>query len=628
LAGCLSLEDTALDPEILRRMVASTPYVHLESVTSWWKGPAALIRFEHATTPQAAHDRQPLTDDAAELTICVDGRLDNRDQILAELPDAALDRDSSDCAIVLELFKRVGTACPRHLVGDYVIAVWQARMRQLFCARSPVGWRRLVWCRHRMVMAFATEPATLVDGLALPRRLNEGAIAEYLSMCFTTQADTFWQDVFRLPPGSAMVADARGVRTWHWHTGPFPDSSHLTDEEHVEKFRQLFDQAISASVGRSTPVAAHLSGGLDSSSIVCRATQLYRSGLIGQQVRPISARYPGQPHDEAEWSASVEAHLGITATAVSPSNYDWDEHEAWTGRTLHLPLRPNAIGLALTIPAHMREAGIRVVLTGEGGDDWLRGSLAHWPDLLRQGRVRQLLAEGMIPSSRSPLRRLARVVRDSAAPLLSTNRRERLFRPHLNFTRQTPPWVQPAWADRVGLRDRWTSDRLPLELDGIWQHQRYGMYVVARRHIDFDNVLAWTSQQGVELRHPFHDRRLTEYLLGAPGRLFTRGNERKGLLREAMRGVLPERIRTRLTKADFTATVVSTIVRRLSESDVSRLEPVRRGWLDGVRLKEFLQAYRRWDRDGYASAPPLGPLGSLWPALAIDCWLKHAYRGQ
>src|SRR5262249_60585125 len=139
------------------------------------------------------------------------------------------------------------------------------------------GWLPFLWMRRGELLGFATEPKALIEGLALDRHLNEGAIAEYLSMRFTTQSDTFWQDVQRLPPGSALAAEDGRVRTWHWHTGPFPQTSHLDEAEHVATFRRLFDQSIASSLRSSRPVAAHLSGGLGPSSLVCPAATIRRA---------------------------------------------------------------------------------------------------------------------------------------------------------------------------------------------------------------------------------------------------------------------------------------------------------------------------------------------------------------
>ena len=156
-----------------------------------------------------------------------------------------------------------------------------------------MGWRPLLWTLDRGTLAFATEPRALVVGLELERRLNEGAIGEYLAARFTSQTDTFWRGISRLPQGSSLALERGVVRQWHWHDGPFEDLSDLSADEHIERFRRLFDQALIATTRSSTPVCSHLSGGLDSSSVLSRATELHRAGMITQPIHAISARFPG-----------------------------------------------------------------------------------------------------------------------------------------------------------------------------------------------------------------------------------------------------------------------------------------------------------------------------------------------
>src|SRR5262245_4008807 len=141
LAGCVCLDGVSVDPRIAQLMAQATPYLGPDGVEVWCAGPAAFVRFKHATTPEAGAERQPIVDDRSGLTLCFDGRLDNRGDLLRDLRGATasstVDPMASDAAILLSLFARDGDACVRRLVGDYAFAVWQARARRLFCARSP-----------------------------------------------------------------------------------------------------------------------------------------------------------------------------------------------------------------------------------------------------------------------------------------------------------------------------------------------------------------------------------------------------------------------------------------------------------------------------------------------------------
>lgn len=627
IAGVVFTNGRPMSSAVLDSMVAATPHLR-HGVRTWSSGPAGLVRFELATTPESLTDGQPTPPPGCLRTIAFDGRLDNRAELLDLLGPFSPGPDAADARIVLALHEQRGDACFQELVGDWALALWDPAARRLLCARSPVGLRPFLWMRQGDTFAFATEPRSLVDGLALPRRLDEGVIAEYLSLRFVSQTGTFWQGLHRLPPGWAMALEGPRVRTWLWHTESFTDLADLSDEEHVARFRSLFDEALVAANRSRGPVAAHLSGGLDSSSVVCRSHELLRAGRLERPVLAVSARFPGEAHDETEWSSAVEAHLGIDALVVEPKPIDLDASRTWCAETLHLPLRPNTLGTMVATCTRLRADGIHVLLTGEGGDDWLTGSSAHWPDLLLRGRWRRLLAEGLAQGNwRSLTGRLRHLASMSIGPLVARSRRDRLLRPHLQFSAVPPEWIGPEWARRTSLADRWRDDR-PWwsDLPTFAQKQRYAVYALARRHVNWDNLLAFAANQGIEMRHPLHDLRLTRFLMGARGDLLRYDGVRKVLLREAMRGTLPEKVRTRQTKARFSAPIVDGTTAFLRECPIPELHAVRQGWVDGARLARYQAAFAGWRAAGGNAPVPKEPFGPLWAVVALELWLRHAAR--
>ena len=513
------------------------------------------------------------------------------------------------------------------LAGDFAVAIWQPRERRLFLARSALGWRPLLWCFDGATFGFATEPRALVVGLGLERRLNEGAIGEYLAARFVSQTETFWHGIQRLPQGSALALEEGRVRQWHWHDGPFEDLSGLSEADHVALFRELFDQALIACTRGSTAVSAQLSGGLDSSSVVCRATELHRAGRIERQIGAISARFPGQSYDESVYSGAVEAHLGITAKVVGPVPFDAAAARSWCAESLQLPLRPNVLDTSVAALRVIEAEGGRVMLTGEGGDDWMDGSLAHWPDMVRRGRWVGVLREGLRQWPGEPLHvRLRRTVYHSGMPLVNRRYRDRLLRPNIDFAVAAPPWIRPDWAARIGLTDRWRDDALPLDLPGFAQRQRYGVFRHARRHVNVDAYLAYAESHGVEIRHPLHDLRLTHFFMGAAGGVLRRNGLKKHLLREAMRGTLPEMVRNRTDKAHFMVSMVDAATALFRERPPREMLVARMGWVDGDRLSAYHAVFQRWRESGSTGPAPHETWGPVWFALAMDMWLEHAFR--
>ncbi len=622
IAGIVTRAGGGIDPAMLGAMLAAAP---AGRGTTWQDDHAALGWIGLRTTPEAQGEHQPLAN--PRMALCFDGRVDNRDELRAMLGSDAPPRDASDAAIVLAGWHALGERLFDRIAGDYALAIWEAAERRLTCARSPGGWRPLLWSDAGDRVVFATEPAMLMAGMPRRPAIDEGVIGEHLAARFATETDTFWRGVHRLPPGHLLVWDAHGVRTHRWFEGPFEDWSDRSEAEHVDRFNTLFDQALQASLRSSGPVVAQLSGGLDSSSIVCRSHQLAAAGRIAAMPGVVSTRFPGESCDEGQWIAAVEAQCGISTHSVTGAPYDWAAAASWSARTLHLPLRPNTLGTMVATCEWMQGQGASVLLTGEGGDDWFAGSYSHYSDLLRTGRVARLVREATgSTAGQSRWGGIRFALTAGIRPLVSARSQAQLVRPHLDFTPDPPAWIDPAWARRIGLADRWRGIAPPPALPLIAQRQRYGVYSLARRHMNIDNVLHFAASREVELRHPFHDLRLTRFAMAAAGGLLKRHGVRKHLLREAMRGTLPELIRERRDKANLSAPVYDAIATRLRERPIADLFPVRQGWVARPALEEMQAAHGQWRRDGAQGKPPAIPYGPLWNIVATDLWIEHVAK--
>lgn len=626
IAGVLQVDGRPVPADMLDAMIAAAPPRGMDGAVKWHSGPFGTIRFAHVTTHEAAREAQPFHGKSGAVAL-LDGRMDNREELLALLgPAAERLLDAPDGMLALALYEKMGREFVHKLVGDFAIAIWEPGERRMLLFRSPLGWRPLQWTFDGKTFAFATDARTLVVGLGLPRRPNEGAMAEFLAGRFISETDTFWQDIQRVPQGGAVILEDKQASLWAWHGGPFEDWTGRSMEEHVEEFRALFDQALTASIRSNGRVTAQLSGGLDSSSIVCRATELHRAGKLDQQIGVITARFPGQPHDETPWSSAVEEHLGITAEVAGSVPFSIERAREWCASTYHLPVRPNALDTLASVVAILKADGRRVLLTGEGGDDWMNGSLAHWPDLLLRGRWASLLAHGRqhwpdAPWAVSVLKTMVTAGR----PVVVPRYRRALIHPHLDWRIPQIEWLRPEWVRKNKLQERWRRLLPRPGLRGFAQRSRYAVFTHGNRQLISESALAYAESNGIEVRHPFHDARLTRFMMGAFGNHLRVLNYRKLVLREAMRGTLPEFVRTRTNKAMFVNHSVDAHDAMLAERPANELLPVKLGWMDGDKIAALQAPYTRWRREGSQGPLPNKPMGPVWFALATDMWLEHAF---
>ncbi|MEP7356295.1 MAG: asparagine synthase-related protein, partial [Anaerolineales bacterium] len=227
------------------------------------------------TTPESLHERLPLASADGQLAITADARIDNRDELFGLLGLA--DHSLADSALILAAYAKWGERCPEHLLGDFAFAIWDAGKQALFCARDHLGNRPLFYHQAPGFAAIASEIKALLVLPQVPRRLNERRIAEYLATLHDDTAITFYQDIHRLPPAHSLTLSRAGAKLErYWALDPARALPPASDEAYADGFRELFTEAVRCRLRSAYPVGAMLSGGLDSSSIVCVARQLGR----------------------------------------------------------------------------------------------------------------------------------------------------------------------------------------------------------------------------------------------------------------------------------------------------------------------------------------------------------------
>lgn len=629
IAGLLCLDDRPMESAEIEAVIGAAPHATPHGVLRWNDNRAAFIRFPFPTTPEAQRAaREPIQSVGSPLVVCFDGRLDGRSALAAHLDAADRTSELSDAELIRRLWLAHGDRCLSWLRGDFAFAVWHSATQRLVCARSPMGWRPLHWCHTSRYFGFATEPRMLLRGLDLSREINEPAAAGYLSTRFNHRTHTLWQQMHVLPGGAAMEVINGRRRMWHWYEPPLDRQLDLPLNEHVHRLSALLDESVADAIRSTGPVVVHLSGGIDSSSVLSRAVGLARSGAIASMPVAMSVRYPGEAFDESPWSLAVERHLGIHAVAIHPSlQYDWDLADEWVARSSHLPLRPNVATPMMLSPA-WRDVGACVRVTGEGGDDWFSGTLEYLATMILDrefGKLTKALRDPGLAAS--PLRRLWRLGRCGIFPLMSRARRAQITQPLYVGHRRLPPFVNAAWANSRGVWSQFDEASAAASHPSIPARLRSPMANLnnGRRYIDWHGLASFSASRGVEVRHPLHDMRLVEHIFTVPGPVIFRHDQPKWLLREAMRGGLPENVRRRSSKANFSDLIPLAILSRVSPSSAATLEPVRRGWIDATPLMQMLDAQHRWLQAGRPGPIPHAEwLASLWAVVSLDTWLKKS----
>ena len=574
------------------------------------------------TTPHA-DTGLPLVDAATNRILTFDGRLDDRDGLIAILELDASARTLSDASLILGAYERWGAGCPEFVLGDFAFALWDAPGRRLVCARDPLGVRPLCYWTDGRTLIWASEPRQLLADPRVAREPNEGMVAEYLSGVVARVDETLYRGVMRLPPGHLLIAEPEGLVVRRYWSPEAREPVTRSLEESAECFFSLFYRATEARLETAGPVGVWLSGGLDSSSVVGMAGEVARHRST-PPLEAFSVVFPDRPEtDESVFIADVVGMWGIPSHRLEPSTPSAEVCWEQACRRLDVPdLTNDALGK--TVLDAMRRRGLRVALTGFGGDQGLTGNAYQYADLLRQGElatlVRQYLDDRRNPEADATLTDLLTF---GVGPLVPRWAR-RLVRPVVRRLRgdvSLPDWVAPAFAERTGLRERIETPRPGSDVEDL------SAWYVATEFSSGWGVLATemgerqSAEAGVEDRHPFLDRRVVELMLSFPDQTRRRGRQTKAVLRAAMRRHLPPSVAARHDKADFTHSDMAALEALGGVGFMDTLQIASEGWIDQRRVSAL---YREAARRGVPEGDTGRDVGALWLIASVEIWFRAA----
>lgn len=632
ICGLLHLDGTLAPPshDAIAAMSAALAHRGPHGDGSWVDERAALAHRMLHTTAESLTEVQPVVRQREGLTLVADARIDNRDELTTIL---GIPRDArpSDSELIAAAYLRWGPECVHRLVGDFSFAVWNARYQTLFCARDPMGVKPLYFARSGRTFAFASEIKALFTIPAIDTAIDAEQVALFLGWSQDDPSRTIYRHVMRVPAGHTLLVsrDRFAVRRY-WNPESAGDVRFSTDAEYAEAFRDRFEAAVSARLRSAYPVGATLSGGLDSSSVVCMSRQL--RGESAPPLHTFSVVFPSLPQnelnliDEREYVDAVvrggrlQPHF-IRGDALNPlrdvRRILWHVDEPYAAPNLYLHW-----GIYETAS----NSGVRVLLDGFDGDTAVSHGFGRLTGLARAGDYDVLESELASFGSRhrkppelalreyvlphlAELARRRRFVGWYRAASIMANRFRIPRRELLNRYGLRPLLPSSLGALAAATRGQDRPARLLLQpalARVLRRHTRRSAAAELRRPVasereahlqgllqpGYQSTLELADRAaaafGLETRYPFFDRRLIEFCLGLPEEQKFAGGWPRLLLRRAMEGVLPPEIQWRTTKANLSP----NFLRRLRDVDLAGLEcfdhPGLATYLRTGRVREML----------------------------------------
>jgi len=556
------------------------------------------------TTPEEVGEDQPVA--SGERLLAFDGRLDNREDLLR-----ALDRHDSesrllsDARIVLEVFRAWGSGCFDRLLGPFAVVLWDAATRTVIAARDGLGDRTLFYSLNSRRLVLASEEHALLADPGVSTRLDKGRIAHYFAIRVPENSSTFFADISELRPGEVLTVSETGrVSRRCWHPRAEQGVARLSDDDCVERYRELLAEAVRCRLRSTTPPAVIMSGGLDSTSIAAiGARELAVSGA-DHQMRTVSWVFDELHEcDERPFMDAVINQSALEAWRVRGDDAWPLASSAFLSQNPNTPEQNPYRELKQRAYRKAAAVGSRVALSGGSADAFSSGTGAWFWDLLRGGRFLE-----------AGISIVGDIHRRGPFAALRLAGFGVVLRPIRAFL--APPAAEAPWLTDLA-NSRLTGGETPSWwLEAFPRPAQCAAVLGAREARGVSAEIYDANCAGVDLRHPFRDRRLTEFMLAAPAHQLYRHGRYKHLARVAAAGLLPPEIPARVEPTLLTPLFRRGVFDREREMVERILRSSNAMWPRFVDRQRIEEIHR---------AGPRRPLDEvlLWHCLGFESWIRR-----
>ncbi len=329
---------------------------------------------------------QPITNEDQSLWIIYNGEIFN----YPELRDRLIQqghrfKTASDTEVLLHMVEEKGPDCLPDLNGQFAFAVWDCRKKELFLARDRVGIRPLHYTLHEGRLLFASEVKALFQVPGLPRRLDPAVMEQIFTFWAPLPGKTPFADIRELPPGHFLILRDGQIQIKRWWKPPFGsphEKTHASLSQTVEEMDELLTDAIRIRLRADVPVGCYLSGGLDSSGITAKVVRRFNN-----KVRTFGIRFEESDYDESGHQKMMVRHLNVDHTELTATNQSIARAFSRVVWHAEKPLLRTAPTPLLLLSQTVRDNGFKVVLTGEGADEFFGGY-----NIFRETRLRRCWA--------------------------------------------------------------------------------------------------------------------------------------------------------------------------------------------------------------------------------------------
>lgn len=501
---------------------------------------------------------QPMANEAEDVHIIVNGEFYGFEDIRHDLESKGhVFSTNSDSEILLHLYEEMGTHCLSRLRGEFAFALWDARNETLFAARDRFGIKPIYYSMNGGTLRLASEVKALFALGSVAAWDNESLYQTLLSQ-YPLESRSLFRGIYQLSPGHFLLATSGAVeirRYWDFNFPLAGSASTRPEQELVEEYRTRLDEAIQIRLRSDVPVAFYLSGGLDSCSLLSMATP-----HLQQRADAFTVMFDDEDYDESRLAQQMAEKMQARWHPVSVDQSALASH--FSDATWHcetLSVNTHSVAKYLLSRA-VRDAGFKVVLTGEGADDVLAGYEHFRMDVLLHDASEAERFRGLAALEKES-RHVAGYMVPSGEQFLSMDKAQRMlgfvpswFRAKASLGFRCQGLIDDGFKAEHGQVDVFEKFLNRLDLAGQVKGRTkldQALYLYEKSSLP-NYILSILGDRmemahSIEARLPFLDHPLVEFAVTLPASLKIRlsDSSEKFVLREAVKGIVPDAVRTR-----------------------------------------------------------------------------------
>lgn len=625
ITGIFYRDGRNVDLKLIKKMNNKLSHRGPDGSAVWCEGPVALGNQMLWTTPESLHEKLPFEDEESGLVIIADARIDNRNELSKEL-DIYNNEEVSDSYFILKAYSKWGENCPEHLLGDFAFAIWDKDDEKLFCARDHMGVKPFYYYLSDEIFVFATEIKAILTIPEIPNKLNELKLAFFLQVESTDKLFTFYEGILRLIPAHSLSLNQKNTEMKkYWELDPESKIIMDSEEDYINAFREIFAEAIRCRLRSAFPVGFDLSGGLDSSSLVCMAKKIlnenndiYSDDLntfsyVFEELKEIDERFY---IEKVVDTGGIKSHY-IFGDRISPLE-QVNTSLSYQDQPYSNPFLP----IIRNSYKKMHECGVRTFLCGAGGDYVIYTGKNYFFELAVTFQWYRLIREISASSKLMKNSVYKKFINDIFYPLIPDKLKVKLKKVFCHYTLKIScpfNYLNENFAKKLKINgNEYSKDYQKLiKMNTAKKYHYYSLTGdMAQNHFE---TLDLTSESfSVDPRYPYYDKRLVEFCYSIPTSMKFKVWNRY-IQRVSMEGILPPEVQWRTNKATF----CSFLTRNLLLFEKQHLDMmvnnngIIKDYVDFEKLRDVYKKYKLNKGISYADTY------FLWITLILFLWLMR-----